>query len=695
MLSFQLDKTFVNTFEKRPVEFGFNGLGEVLYQRSYSRVKELIPDIQKQIDAGEVEIENVEREKEKWFETCARVVNGVYSIQKDHIQSYNLGWDDKKAQASAQEMYERMFKFLWLPPGRGLFAMGTKVVHEKGLTAALYNCGFVSTADMDKGEQNALKPFLWLMDHSMLGVGVGFNIEGEDKLRIVGPDAFLHETYIIPDTREGWVESLRLQLKSHLFGGPGVTFDYDRIRKAGEPIKTFGGESSGPGPLMELHKTLDIILTEKRNEMLDGQTIVDIMNLIGKCVVSGNVRRSAEIVFGEMLDQKYINLKNEKVNPERNGFNPITNQWDEKYPEYNPGGWGWNSNNSVYAKVGSQYWPVINGTNFQQNGEPGFVWIDNCRAFGRTSDPKNHRDSKVIGLNPCGEITLESYELCNISETFPAKHDTLSDYFRTLKYSYLYSKTVTLLPCHWEETNRVQLRNRRIGVSQSGIVQAVEKLGLDQYRTWCDEGYKKLKHYDQVYSDWLAVPRSIKLTTVKPSGSVSILAGATPGVHWPISEYYIRRMRMGVGTELAVKLEALGYHVEPDVKNPKTTVVVEFPVHVEGISNSEKDVSVWQKYHLAAFMQHWWADNAVSCTITFNPETEYDQIVPILEHGQYTAKSLSFLPLADQGTYAQMPYEPITEEQYLDAIMGLKDKELDIHEDAADSRFCDSDTCVL
>ena len=189
-----------------------------------------------------------------------------------------------------------------------------------------------------------------------------------------------------------------------------------------------------------------------------------------------------------------------------------------------------------------------------------------------------------MGGNPCLEQTLESYELCCLVETFPANHDSLEDYKRTLKFAYLYAKTVTLGRTHWSVTNRVMLRNRRIGCSISGIAQFVAKNGIESLRQWCDEGYDAIQGYDKLYSDWLAIPRSIKTTSIKPSGTVSLLAGATPGMHYPESRFYIRRVRMSKHSELLPALEAAGYHVEPDVVDAKASVVVEFPVDVgEGV----------------------------------------------------------------------------------------------------------------
>ena len=275
--AFHLSEHFMNKFKRKKAPFGFNGLGELVYNRTYSRLKE-------------------DNKNEQWWETVQRVVEGTFNMQKRHIDANGLGWNAWKAQHSAQQMYERIFTMKFLPPGRGLWAMGTAMTEEKELFAALNNCAFVSTEAI---AAEFSKPFCFLMDASMLGVGVGFDTKGAEKLVLKGPNPSRRdEEYVVPDTREGWVESLRLLLESYSLGTGRLIFDYSSIRDEGAPILGFGGESSGPAPLVELHETISAILDEQVGQPLTTTSIVDIMNLIGKCVVAGNVRRTAEIVFG-------------------------------------------------------------------------------------------------------------------------------------------------------------------------------------------------------------------------------------------------------------------------------------------------------------------------------------------------------------------------------------------------------------
>tara|TARA_R110000751_G_scaffold272652_1_gene372853 strand:- start:1912 stop:3933 length:2022 start_codon:yes stop_codon:yes gene_type:complete len=652
---FRLSELFMAKYRRKKAPFGFNGLGELVYNRTYSRLK-------------------ADGKNEQWWETVQRVVEGTFNMQKQHIDAHGLGWNAWKAQHSAQEMYDRIFNMKFLPPGRGLWAMGTPITEEKNLHAALNNCAFVST---DQLKSDFAKPFTFLMDASMLGVGVGFDTKGEESIILKGPNpARKEEVYLIPDTREGWVESLKMLLDSYSLGTGAIVLDYRDIRPAGVPIKGFGGESSGPDPLIELHEKSRGILDAEIGKPLSITAIVDIMNLIGKCVVAGNVRRSAEIVFGEPDSEEYLDLKNYEVNPHR--------------AEY-----GWTSNNSIFATTGMDYEP--SAKRVQYNGEPGYAWLENMRAYGRMADAPNWKDSRACGGNPCLEQTLESYELCCLVETFPTNHDTLEDYLVTLKYAYLYAKSVTLGKTHWPETNRVMLRNRRIGCSMSGIAQFVADKGIGTLQSWMDKGYHHIQKLDKEYSDWMAIPRSIKTTSIKPSGTVSLLAGATPGIHFPESRYYIRRMRIGIDSALVPALEKAGYKLEPAFGSEKSTLVVEIPVDIgEGVRTLDT-VSMWEQLSLAALAQKYWADNQVSCTVTFDPETEGPQIANALDIFQYQLKGISFLPRLEVGAYPQMPYESIDEETYEEIKNGLSKLSFGRirGEEVVIERFCDNDVCEL
>jgi ribonucleoside-triphosphate reductase (thioredoxin) len=671
MFSFTLPEDFVSSYANRPVEWGYPvgpgaSLGEITFLRTYSRVK---PD----------------GSKERWHEVCARVINGMYSLQKDHCITNRLPFDDDHATASAMEAFERMFTFRWLPPGRGLWMMGTSYVMEQRDSAALNNCAFRSTGIFD--DHNPAEPFAFLMEASMLGIGVGFDTHMADAdVKVYRPNPEVAARFMVPDSREGWVESVSRLLNSYLLPG-GITweFDYSEIRPAGTPIKGFGGTASGSEHLERLHAMLRRVLDAKVGRKVDTELVVDIANLIGVCVVSGNIRRSALLALGAEGDDEFTRLKDPKFFPERNS-----------YDSENPG-WGWMSNNSIAAHVGMDYTPYLE--NIALNGEPGFVWLDTMRAYGRTGDPADHRDNRVMGTNPCAEIALEGGgELCCLVEVFPERHDDISDYLRTLKFAYLYAKTVALVPTRWEKTNAVMLRNRRIGCSLSGLASFTDTFGLPELRRWMDEGYAELRRWDEIYAEWLCVRESIRVSCIKPSGSVSILTGSTPGVHWsPGGQRFMRAIRFGADDPMVALFAQAGYLVEDDVVSANTKVVY-FPVATEH-RRAERDVSIFEKIHLASFAQKHWSDNAVSVTVSFDPETEAEHLATVLHMHEGTLKTVSFLP-SGNAVYPQMPYQSLTEQEYLEAAANLGVVDLaPVYAggalDALGEQYCTTDRCEL
>ena len=670
MLSFKLSDAFVAKYADTPVPWGFqdaagNSVGELVFLRTYSRLR-------------------ADGTKETWQDVCRRVVEGVFSIQKDYCRSNRLPWNGHKAQRTAQEMFDRLFHFKWTPPGRGLWMMGTPLVNKHHNSAALQNCAFVSTGSMTKDAP--AKPFAFLMEASMLGIGVGFDTLGADKgFRVYAPgDPVDGGTFAIPDTREGWVDSVVLLLESYLKPGlPRVDFDYSLIRDRGEPIKTFGGTAAGPDPLRMLHEKLRMILDRRAitafsEGVLTSTDILDIGNLIGVCVVSGNVRRSAELALGKITDDDFLSAK------------------DFDGRAANRSEWGWMSNNSVAVNVGDDLSKVVEG--IKRNGEPGIVWLDLSRSHGRLADPATGKDWRVAGYNPCAEQSLESYECCTLVETYLNRHDDIEDYKRTLKFAYLYAKTVTLLPTHWEETNAIMQRNRRIGTSMSGLANFADRKGLPELRRWMDEGYGVVQDWDRVYSEWLCVRESIKSTTIKPSGTVSILAGESPGAHWaPGGEFFDRRVIFDADDPTVQLFRWAGYRVEDSVYTPGSSVVVSFPIHSLA-KRSEKDVSIYEKVNLAVTAQRYWSDNSVSVTISFDPETEGDQIPATLSMAEGQLKTVSYLPLG--GVYRQMPYTPITEADYEAAK--LTHMKIDLSpvysgsvQEAVGEAYCTTDKCEV
>jgi adenosylcobalamin-dependent ribonucleoside-triphosphate reductase len=553
--------------------------------------------------------------------------------------------------------------------------MGTDFMYERG-SAALNNCAFVSTNEIST---NFSAPFCFMMDMLMLGVGVSGDTKGAGTLKITTPRiADPEDKFVVEDTREGWVAALEMVLNSFTGKGKLQRLDVSKVRPLGEPIKGFGGVASGPGPLVDALIEIKKLLDPKNNGGEDykirSDQIVDVFNLIGKCVVAGNVRRSAELMLGDPNDQVFRKLKQDK----------------DKLMNHR-----WASNNSIIATTGMDYSEYAQDT--AVNGEPGYFWLENSQKYGRFIDPPNWKDRRALGTNPCSEQTLESFELCNLVETYPSNHETLEDWIKTLKFAYLYAKSVTLLLTHDERTNAVMGRNRRIGLSISGIIDSFNKFGRRKTLLAMDNGYQYVKELDEMYSGWLCIPRSIKMTTVKPSGTVSLLAGVSPGIHYPHSQYYIRRIRMMNNSPLIPILKKANFPMEPDAYSPNT-MVISFPMEEKYYRKGKNDVSIWEQVKNASDLQYYWSDNQVSITVTVKEEEKFD-IKTVLEAYEDSLKSISFLPLTEHG-YEQPPYEEINKETYKEISKKLKPLNYNklngngtVHDH--DEKFCSNDSCEI
>lgn len=643
--SFQLKEDFLEQFKGKQPDWG--PLGYFVYKRTYARY-----------------IESRDRKEEYW-ETIRRVVEGCFSIQKEHCKILKIPWDEAKARKLARKMYIRIWEFQFTPPGRGFWIMGTDFIAEHG-SMALNNCGFVSTKDINIKFTEA---FEFLMYSLMVGVGVGFDTKGAGKIKVRPPKNGIFK-FKISDSREGWVKALKLLLEAYFLGKKIPKFDYSEIRLKGEHLKSFGGTASGPQPLKKMLEKIETLLQTRIGERLTSLDILDIMNLIGTCVIAGGVRRSAQIALGNQNDREFIRAKQNKKELESHR---------------------WVSNNSIIAKKGMDYSFIADQV--AKNGEPGIFWLENARNYSRMGDPPDFKDENALGTNPCGEQTLESFELCCLAETYPSRHKNWSDFKETLKCAYIYAKTVTLLNTNVEVTNAVMVKNRRMGISQTGIIEAFERHGKTKMLEWCRKGYQYLKELDGRYSNWLCVPRSIKLTTVKPSGTVSLLAGVSHGIHFPHAKYYIRRIRINNKSELVDIVKTAGYKVERD-KYSENTLVIEFPIKKKHFNRGKNDVTIWEQAENAALYQKYWSDNQVSVTITFKEEEQID-IKHLLETYEDKLKCISFLPLKEHG-YEQAPYEEITKEVYKKMKKHLKPLYLEkVKEKAWGQLFCDSEECEI
>lgn len=627
-----LSNAFINSYKGKTPPWGFNGLGYIVYRRTYSRLK----------DDGS---------REEWFETVARCVNGAQEIGAQYTRE------------EAERLYDHVFNLRCNFAGRMLWQLGTPTVKRFGGNSLL-NCWFVS--------MNEPKAFLFLFENLMLGGGVGYSVRREDVHelpRVKADVTVMHKAtkdadYIVPDSREGWVKLLSHVVDAFYVTGRSFTYSTILVRSAGEKINGFGGTASGPTILIEGIEKIAKLFQSREDKKLRSIDVLDICNIIGSIVVAGNVRRSAEIALGDPDDYLYIRAKNWSLG--------------------NVPNWRGMSNNTIYADTFDHISPEIWNNGYEVDpktgaakGEPyGFFNLPLSQRYGRLKDGPM-KDSKLyptdrdncVGVNPCAEITLSSSECCNLSELYLCNVRTKDELIDCAKLLYKTQKAISALPFLHKETEEIVHRNMRLGLGVTGICQALDKVD------WLDQCYVELRRFDKEWSKHRGWPESIKLTTVKPSGTLSLLAGATPGVHPAYSPFYIRRVRMSSDDGLVKVCREAGYPIEYQKRFDGTddhgTVVVEFPCQTPAGAMLAKDMGVIQQLEMVKRLQTVWADNAVSVTAYYeSPELDVIKGWMKENYGE-GVKSVSFL-LRDAHGFLQAPYEAIDEPRYREMIAKVK-----------------------
>lgn len=595
---------------ERPVKWG--ELGLITYARTYSREKK-------------------DGKKENFTETVERELRGATKqlkvpLTKEEKDFYRDMRHDMKGSVA----------------GRFMWQLGTKTVDKLGLPS-LQNCAFTKI-------DSPIRPFTWAMDMLMLGSGVGYSIKKEHVYKLpkvqkkkVKVERVLNSSadFIVPDTREGWVKLLGKVLKAHFLSGESFTYSTQLIRGRGEAIKGFGGVASGAAVLVEGMDLISEVLSKRRGKQLRPIDCLDIMNIIGMIVVAGNVRRSAQIAIGDYDDLDYLKAK-------RWDLGPVPN-------------WRSMSNNSVdvadVKDLPQEFWDTY------AQGEPyGLINLELSRKVGRLGETQ-YPDPDVEGYNPCAEQSLADKETCALAEVYLPNIESREELWKVVRTLYKIVKHSLALKCSNKETEEIVHKNMRMGIGMTGIMMASE-----EQMSWLDGIYEDLRQFDVEYSKEHGFPTSIKLTTVKPSGTLSLLAGVTAGVHPSTAgKTYIRRIRIASESPLVEVCKAHGYFTEFqknfDGTDDRSTVVVEFPCKYNVDVKSADEVSVIEQLELVKKMQTIWSDNSVSVTAYYNKE-DLPEIKAYLEENFHDSfKSLSFLLNHGHG-FAQAPYEPITEEQY-------------------------------
>lgn len=583
--------------------------------------------------ARKKDVDNQTGDTEEWADVVSRVIDASR-------EQLSVGF--------TTEEEERLGKYLMTlkgtVAGRFLWQLGTPTVDKFGLLS-LQNCAFTTINE-------PVRPFTWAMDALMLGCGVGVNLQREYVYKL----PTVKETYrmpvrndeagadfIVPDTREGWVELLKRTLESAFYDTvtDGFSYSTQLIRGKGAPIKGFGGVASGPEDLCWGIGEIANVIAKRQGKQLRPIDCLDIINIIGAIVVAGNVRRSAIIAIGDHDDIQYLRAK----------------RWDL-------GGvpnWRAMSNNSVvcndFSLLPEEFWEGYKG-----NGEPyGLINLKLARSCGRLGETQ-YKDRKVRGFNPCAEQSLEDYETCCLAEIFLPNVESSEELLDIATLLYRVNKHSLALQCHHPETQSIVNKNMRMGIGITGYLQATE-----EQRSWLSGVYTELRKFDVEYSKAHGFNPSIKLTTVKPSGTLSLLPGVTSGCHPAYGRYLIRRIRVASNHDIVEIARRNGYHVEYvrrfDGTDDRGTCVIEFPFSYPTGTTLAEEMSAIDQLEVVRRLQTEWSDNAVSCTVYYRPDELAAIRSYLAANFNKTFKTLSFLRHSDHG-FDQAPLEVIDGETY-------------------------------
>jgi ribonucleoside-triphosphate reductase len=619
-----LSEEFLSKYRGRHPKWGFNGLGYIVFKRTYARMK-------------------LDGTTEEWWETVERCVRGAQKIGAQYTRE------------EAERLYDHVFNLRCNFAGRMLWQLGTDTVDRFGLPS-LCNCWWVNI--------NEPEAFCFLFEHLMLGGGVGFSVRREDvhelpKIKdhvIIECKNTKDADFIVPDSREGWVELLRKILESYFVTGKSFSYSTILIRGSGEKINGFGGTASGPQILIDGLTSICGIFNKRIGKKLRSIDVLDICNILGSIVVSGNVRRSAQIAIGDADDKLFLMAK----------------RWDLG----NIPNWRAMSNNTIgaddYSYLSNDFWAGYNG-----DGEAyGLFNRSLCERYGRLIDgPMSKCDiyprkkDNISGANPCAEANLEHGEPCDLGELYIHNIDSVDVAIDCAKLVYKTQKAILTLPSISKWTNEVVKRNMRIGLGVTGICEDLSKIG------WLDQCYRELRKFDKIWSKIRGWAECIKMSVIKPSGTLSLLAGCTPGGHPAYARYFIRRIRMASGDSLVAVCRNLGCHIEYvkkfDGSDDYSTVVVEFPCESSETAVLAENCSAIEQLEIMKTLQTVWADQSVSVTVYYKKEELADIKNWLKDNYEQNVKTVSFLLHNDHG-FKQAPYETISRERYQELSLGIK-----------------------
>lgn len=650
-----LTDEFISKYKHLPNPM--NALGEFVYYRTYSRWIE------------------EEKRRENWWETVRRTVE------------YNCSLVDGVTKEEAEKLFDNIFNLRQFLSGRTLWVGGTSIANEYGTSN--FNCAYCIIDDFSK-----FKELFYLL---MVGAGVGFRVLKSDvkKLPKIRTDIqvankdynpvlkherqestsinFVNDSIyiIIGDSKEGWTQSLEfffkvLSEKEYRYIKT-IIINYDNVRPKGAKLKRFGGTASGHESLKNMFIKITRVIHSLKSNINDNTAkklrpinCMDICNIIGENVVVGGVRRTSEVCLIDQDDTECIQAKNNLYFKDEYGV------WKENLALSHR---RMSNNTIVYFNKPSYEQLKWQVQQMRNSGEPAFMNMEAARK----------RRGDCEGGNPCMEILLRDRGLCNLTTVnvyafVDNKSLNKEELFKAQRMSARAAVRITCLDLELHKWDVVQKEDRLLGCSLTGWRDAIDQL---QYSKKDEESlYNELKLIAKNeafrYEDKLGVPHSLLVTTIKPEGTQSTVAGVSNGIHYAHSPYYIRRVRINAHDPLVKVCEELEYPVFPEVGqdiDTCATKVIEFPVYSPSVTTKYDVSAIAQLENYKIAMTHY-VDHNASITVTVKPD-EWNEVTQWLWDNWDDVVAISFLALEDS-FYNLMPYEAIAKEEYESRIKNMK-----------------------
>jgi ribonucleoside-diphosphate reductase alpha chain len=521
---------------------------------------------------------------------------------------------------------------------------------------AAYNCSFLAVDD-PKAFDEALMVL-------MCGTGVGFSVERQFISKLPEIPSELVETdevVVVGDSKEGWAKAFR-KIISRLYAGEIPKWDTSKVRPAGARLKTFGGRASGAEPLENLFKFAINTFTKASGRKLNSLECHDIMCQVAAAVVVGGVRRSAMISLSNLSDDRMRHAK-------------MGNWWNDQVNRSY-------ANNSISFTEKPDMGSFLREWSALYESKSGERGIFNREAAQAKAESIGRESRSDFGTNPCGEISLRSRQFCNLSEVVIRETDGVGDLEKKTEIATIIGTIQSALvdfkylSPNWRKNSEEE---RLLGVSLTGIFDHKIMSGQGEYEKSVLGGtLEKLRNITRdVNKEWaekLGINPSKAITTVKPSGTVSQLVNSGSGIHPRYAKHYIRRVRADVKDPLATWMKEKGVPCEVDVYNPQN-LVFEFPMASASNSMTRHDIGAIEHLELWLTYRNKWTDHNPSVTI-YVGEDEWAEVGAWVWKHWDEVCGVSFLPREDDNhSYAQAPYEEVTEDQYkkLQAAMPVID----------------------